>query len=189
MSADGAKIYLRVSTNNGQTTDQRRELESVSKRSGWNVVEVFEDNGVSGAKEPRGRPIWSRRGRSTASAAACRISSVSSRARGVGCGQYLHEQALDTTTPSGLAMFQMCGVFIEFERATIRERIMSGLARAKARGVNRTSEPLRLGRPPIHAATERDVRELRVKGMGILKIAKTLGIGTSVVQRVLTAAC
>jgi DNA invertase Pin-like site-specific DNA recombinase len=58
MSADGAKIYLRVSTNNGQTTDQRRELESVSKRSGWNVVEVFEDNGVSGAKEPRGRPIW-----------------------------------------------------------------------------------------------------------------------------------
>ena len=43
-------IYLRVSTNNGQTTDnQRGELEAVAERSGWNVVEVFEYNGVSGA--------------------------------------------------------------------------------------------------------------------------------------------
>jgi DNA invertase Pin-like site-specific DNA recombinase len=56
--ADGAKIYLRVSTNNGQTTDQRRELESVSKRSGWNLVEVFEDNGDSGAKGRDKRPAF-----------------------------------------------------------------------------------------------------------------------------------
>ena len=84
-------------------------------------------------------------------------------------------------------MFQMCGVFAEFERAMIRERIMAGLARAKARGVNRRGEPLRLGRPPIRSATERDILKLRAKGMGILKIAKTLGIGTSVVQRVVGA--
>ena len=81
-------------------------------------------------------------------------------------------------------MFQMCGVFAEFERAMIRERIMSGLARAKARGVNHRGKPLRLGGPPIRSATERDIRKPRAKGMGILKIAKTLGIGTSVVQRV-----
>jgi DNA invertase Pin-like site-specific DNA recombinase len=103
----------------------------------------------------------------------------------VGCDLYLHQQALDTTTPSGRAMFQMCGVFAEFERAMIRERINAGLARAKARGVNRKGEPLRLGRPPVNTATEGDIRKLRAKGMGILKIARTLGIGTSVVQRML----
>ena len=54
-------IYLRVSTLNGQTTDnQRRELEAVAKRSGWNVVEVFEDNGVSGAKGRDKRPASDR---------------------------------------------------------------------------------------------------------------------------------
>jgi hypothetical protein len=30
---------------------------------------------------------------------------------------YLHQQGLDTTTPAGKAMFQMMGVFAEFERA------------------------------------------------------------------------
>src|SRR5258705_7002028 len=53
----------------------------------------------------------------------------------VGCNLYLHQQALDTTTPSGRAMFQMCGVFAEFERCMIRDRVNSGLARAKANGV------------------------------------------------------
>ena len=52
------------------------------------------------------------------------------------------------------------------------------------RGVNRKGEPLRLGRTPVDRATERDIRKLRAKDMGILKIAKTLGIGTSVVQRI-----
>ena len=53
---------------------------------------------------------------------------------------YLHQQGIDTSTPSGRAMFQMLGVFAEFERAMIRERVMAGLARAKADGT-------RLGRP------------------------------------------
>jgi DNA invertase Pin-like site-specific DNA recombinase len=49
----------------------------------------------------------------------------------VGCHLYLHQQGIDTTTPSGRAMFQMCGVFAEFERSMIRERVVSGLARAR----------------------------------------------------------
>jgi DNA invertase Pin-like site-specific DNA recombinase len=69
--------------------------------------------------------------------------------------------------------------------AMIRERINAGLARARTRGLNKKGEPLRLGRPPVRTATERDIRKLRAEGLGILKSAKTLGIGTSVVQRVL----
>jgi DNA invertase Pin-like site-specific DNA recombinase len=53
---------------------------------------------------------------------------------------YLHQQALDTSTPSGRAMFQMCGVFAEFERGMIRERLNAGLARAKAHGTKPAGE-------------------------------------------------
>jgi DNA invertase Pin-like site-specific DNA recombinase len=71
----------------------------------------------------------------------------------------------------------MLGVFAEFERGMIRERVNAGLARARAKGV-------RLGRRPVPPATERRIRELKAGGMGILKIGRTLGVGTSVVQRV-----
>ena len=54
---------------------------------------------------------------------------------GINYHLYLHQQAIDTTTPSGRAMFQMCGVFAEFERSMIVERVNAGLARAKASGV------------------------------------------------------
>jgi DNA invertase Pin-like site-specific DNA recombinase len=100
---------------------------------------------------------------------------------GLGVGLYLHQQALDTTTPSGKAMFQMLGVFAEFEREIIRERVNAGLARAKAKGT-------RLGRKPINAYSEAEILKLRAAGMGMLKIARTVGCGTSVVQRVVSAA-
>jgi DNA invertase Pin-like site-specific DNA recombinase len=94
---------------------------------------------------------------------------------------YLHQQAVDTTTPAGRAMFQMMGVFAEFERAMIVSRVNAGLARAKAKGV-------RLGRKLTSPRVEERIRELRATGMGIIKIARTLGIGVSVVQRVVAAA-
>src|SRR6266699_6819709 len=62
-----------------------------------------------------------------------------------GVDLYLHQQGVDTSTPSGRAMFQMMGVFAEFERAMIRERVLAGLARAR-------SEGRALGRRPIEEA-------------------------------------
>jgi hypothetical protein len=47
---------------------------------------------------------------------------------------YLHQQGLDTTTPGGKAMFQLMGVFAEYERAIIAERVRAGLARARDEG-------------------------------------------------------
>jgi DNA invertase Pin-like site-specific DNA recombinase len=92
---------------------------------------------------------------------------------------YLHKQGLDTSTPSGKAMFQMLGVFAEFERSMIRERVLSGLARAKAEGIQ-------LGRP---ASVAGDVDLLtkikadRAAGKSIRAIAKAHGIGTTTVVR------
>ena len=65
----------------------------------------------------------------------------------LGIDLYLHQQGIDTTTPPGKALFQMMGVFAEFERAMIKERVKSGLERAKAQGKV-------LGRPTIEAEKE-----------------------------------
>jgi DNA invertase Pin-like site-specific DNA recombinase len=48
-------IYLRVSTSKQETSYQRRELEAVARRSGWEIVKVYEDAGISGAKGRNGR--------------------------------------------------------------------------------------------------------------------------------------
>jgi DNA invertase Pin-like site-specific DNA recombinase len=97
----------------------------------------------------------------------------------LGIDLYLHQQHVDTTTPSGRALFQMMGVFAEFERAMIRERVNAGLARAKANGKV-------LGRPKVKPAVEQRIRHLRAQGMGMLKIGRTLGLGTGTVQRVVS---
>ena len=60
-----------------------------------------------------------------------------------GIDLFLHQQGIDTTSPGGKAMFQMLGVFAEFERSIIQERVRAGLRRAKAEG-------RRLGRPRCH---------------------------------------
>ena len=91
---------------------------------------------------------------------------------------YLHQQALDTSTPMGKAMFQLCGVFAELERSIIQERVKAGLERARAKGTT-------LGRPKTQPKVEAKIRELAAEGMGKVKIARTLGIGVSVTQRVL----
>jgi hypothetical protein len=90
---------------------------------------------------------------------------------------FLRQQGLDTTTPAGKAMFQMLGVFAEFERAMIAERVRAGLARAR-------SEGKRLGRPPIGLALEKRIREaLAAPGRpGVRVIAKQFGVDPGTVQ-------
>ena len=188
-------IYTRVSTG-GQTTHQLRELRAVAKREGHQIVAEFTDAGISGAKGRAQRPglnsllegvtrrdfdkvmAWSvdRLGRSLPD-----LLAFMGELKAKGVDLYLHQQSLDTSTPAGKAMFQMLGVFSEFEREIIRERINSGLARAKAQGKT-------LGRPrqddPKLLAK---IRTLRKQNVGILKIAKQLGVGTSMVQRIVGA--
>ena len=82
------------------------------------------------------------------------------------------------TSPAGKAMFQMCGVFAEFERSIIRERINAGLARARSNGK-------RLGRPKVDPEVEKAIRQALARGdKGMRKIAREMGVGVSVVQRV-----
>lgn len=188
-------LYLRVSTSDQTTKNQRRELDAVAKRQGWKIVAVFEDAGVSGAKSRAQRPgldallkgvarrdfdlvaAWSvdRIGRSLQD-----LLGVLQELHAKQIDLYLHQQGLDTTTPAGKAMFQMLGVFAEFERAIIQERIKSGLARAKAEG-------RRLGRPRVGPEVEAAILRERANGKGMRRVAKDLKVGVSVVQRVILA--
>ena len=98
-----------------------------------------------------------------------------------GVDLFLHQQGLDTSTPSGRAMFQMLGVFAEFERAMIRERVMSGLARARAEGKQ-------LGRRTVEQSQAKKVKAalaLRSKGLGIRRIAREVGLGVGTVVRLI----
>jgi DNA invertase Pin-like site-specific DNA recombinase len=185
-------IYLRVSTSKQETSNQRRELEAVAARSGWQIVKVYEDAGISGAKGRDKRPgldamlkavnakefdmvaSWSvdRLGRSLTD-----LLSILQCLRDKDVDLFLHQQGLATSTTAGRAMYQMLGVFSELERGIIRERVHAGLARARANGT-------RLGRPPVRPSVEARIRKLRAEGAGILRIGRTLGVGVSVVQRV-----
>ena len=186
-------IYVRVSTDGQSTDNQQRELHAAAQRNGWTITAEYVDHGVSGAKGRKDRPqfdallrgvarkefdvvaAWSvdRLGRSLQDLVAF-LSDLQLK----GVDLYLHQQALDTCTPSGRAMFGMLGVFSEFERSMIRDRVKAGLARARAKGKT-------LGRPKADAAIETRIRELAAQGMGKGKIARTLGIGVSLTQRVL----
>jgi DNA invertase Pin-like site-specific DNA recombinase len=99
---------------------------------------------------------------------------------GAGVDLYMHQQGIDTTTPAGKAMFQMMGVFAEFERAMIQERVHAGLKRAAAEG----KFP---GRPTVGLEKENAIRECLAQGFGLIKTANTVGVGVSVVQRVRAA--
>ena len=190
-------LYARVSTDRQSTENQLRELREAAGRMGWQVVTEFVDRGISGAKGPKDRPqlaallrgvarkdfdvvaSWSvdRLGRSLID-----LVNLLQELHATGVDLYLHQQGVNTTTPAGRALFGMMGVFAEFERGMIQERVRAGLARAKAKGT-RSGNPI--GRPAVGTRVEDRIRKLRADGLGMLKIAKQAGCGVSVVQRVL----
>ena len=187
-------VYLRVSTGEQTTENQKRELKLVAKRHNWNIVEFFEDAGISGTKGRDKRPGLDRLLKAVARKDVDMVAawSVDRLGRSLidlldflrelhakGVDLFLHQQGLDTSTPAGKAMFQMLGVFAEFERAMIHARIMAGLARAKSQGVQ-------LGRRRLEDTDADKVAAImaaRAKGTGLRRIARELGVGVGTVLR------
>src|SRR5437879_3944617 len=182
-------FYVRVSTDGQTTVNQQRELEAVAERHGWTVVEVFRDHGISGKNGREKRPgldrllqgvtrkdfdmvaAWSvdRLGRSLQ-----HLLSFLGELKAKGVDLYLHQQGVDTSTPAGRALFQMLGVFAEFERAMIVGRVRAGLRRALAQGK-------KLGRPRVAENLERAVLRELERGRGIHSVARVVGVGTGTV--------
>lgn len=185
-------IYLRVSTKEQTTQNQRLKLEAVASRAGWEITRVYEDMAISGSKGRDKRPsfdalckdasrrefdvvmAWSvdRLGRSLQD-----LVGFLSELHATGIDLYLDQQGIDTTTPAGKAMFQMLGVFSEFERSMIRERVCAGLDRARAEGKQ-------LGRPvSINRDMMTEIRAYKDGGHTFKATADHFGISVGSVQR------
>ncbi len=194
-----AALYVRVSTDRQTVENQIAALAKVAEARGWQIVQTYSDQGISGAKGRKDRAgldamlndaqrgkfdvvmAWAidRIGRSLVD-----LLGTIETLKACSVDLYLDQQAIDTTTPSGRLMLQMTGAFAEFERAMIQARIHAGLKRAVANGKT-------LGRPLNDpAAIDKALSELR-KGVGINRVARMVGLSNSTVTRLkaeLTAA-
>jgi DNA invertase Pin-like site-specific DNA recombinase len=159
------------------------------------VVRAFEDAGISGAKGRDDRPALDELLKTVARREVDMVAawSVDRLGRSLmdlldflrelhakGVDLFLHQQGLDTSTPGGRAMFQMMGVFAEFERAMIRERVLAGLTRAKEQGTS-------LGRRRLEHSDSAKVRAIKAAlaaKKGVRRIARDLQAGVGTVLRI-----
>ena len=189
-----AVLYLRVSKNEQTIENQRIELERVAAAKGWKVIATFKDEGMSGAfgREVRAQYdsmikqgvqakfdvvlAWdvSRLSRSLVD-----LVTTLDELHACGIDLYLHQQAIDTTTPAGKAMFQMCGVFAEFERGILSERVKAGLNRAR-------SEGKLLGRP-VKVANIKKIIEDKRSGKTIRQIAENQKLSIGKVHKIVSS--
>jgi DNA invertase Pin-like site-specific DNA recombinase len=184
-----AALYVRVSTADQTIENPVTKLERVAEFRGWRITNRYSDRGISGAKGRHERPgldamlkdagqgrfdvvmAWSldRLGRSLID-----LLQTVEHLDGVGVDLYLMQQHIDTTTAAGKLLFQITGAFVEFERATIRERVKAGMGRARAelakngKYIARCSGIVRrsLGRPGAEPEKLENAKELLAQGEG-----------------------
>jgi DNA invertase Pin-like site-specific DNA recombinase len=184
--------YYRVSTKNQTVLNQKLELESLAERMGYEIVAEYKDEGISGAKNRDERPALnemmkdavrgkfemilcydlSRLGRNLEE-----LIRIMNEMNSLNINLFFYREAINTDSSSGKLMFSMFGVLAEWERSLISERIVSGQNRARTQGK-------KIGRPStFNEGLMQAVRKMREKGMGIVAISRTLGIGVSSVYR------
>jgi len=189
-------LYLRVSTGEQSVENQRRELRATVARRGWNIIVEYADEGISGAKGRDKRPAFDRLLKAVTRRKIDMVAAWSVDRLGrslqdlvgflgelhaAGVDLYLERQGVDTSTPAGRALFQMLGVFAEFERALIQERVRAGIAKARATGT-KSGRPF--GRPMIDDTRRLQIERLLRDGIGIRRVARMTGSGNGVVARI-----
>lgn len=183
-----AFLYGRVSTEDQSESMQTREMLEMCERRGWQS-QLFSDHGMSGARADRPelqRMLSLCRKRKCDVVVVYRFDRFARSVKQlVGALEEfetlgiqfvsVHEQ-VDTTSPHGRLMFHLFGAFAEFEREIIRQRVKSGMANAKARGV-------RLGRAR-KVVDVRQIVECRSSGRTWDEVAHEVGVSVATCQRV-----
>ena len=187
-----AVIYARVSKDKQTLENERIELRRVADGRGWEIVELYADEGISGPKRKDKRPAFDRLCKDASKERFDIVMSWSvdrlgrslqelvvllSELHAAKVDLYLNQQGVDTSTRAGRAIFQTMGVFAELERAMTIARINAGLDRAKAKG--RRPGPRSL--PPI---TVSKVRDALAKGATIRQAADIGGVGVATAHKI-----
>ena len=189
-----AALYLRVSTDGQTCENPERELRASAARMGHEVMQVYRDDGISGARGRDRRPGFDALHRDIARRkfdlvmawSVCRLGrslrdllGLLEDMRAKNVDLFLEKQGLDTSTPSGRLIFQVVGAFSEFEREMIRERVVAGMSRARANGKH-------VGRPPLDPELREKIRRaLQERGRpGVRAIAKKFQVSPTTVQSI-----
>jgi DNA invertase Pin-like site-specific DNA recombinase len=156
-------LLSKIKTLDQRTSNQELELRQVAERMGCEIVKVYKDHGISGAKGRDGRPEFDRMCRDAAKRQFDVVMAWSvdrlgrslqdlvgflSELHALKIDLFLHQQGLDTTTPAGKAMFQQ------------------------------------LGRPPIAPELQARIRDALRARESMRKIAARLGVSTNTVLKV-----
>src|SRR5262245_32345332 len=187
-----AALYMRVSTKgHGQSTEtQAVALRDYAGNRGFDIVQEYRDEGISGSKDSRpslDRLMKDARARRFDVVIVARFDrfarSVSHLLRAleefnhVGVDFISVSEALDTSSPVGKMIFTVLGAVAELERNLIKERVQMGIHRARKQGKQ-------LGRPRAEV-DPRQVAGLRANGYSWNEIAQKLGIGRGTAERAL----
>jgi len=183
-------IYARVSTKDQSVDMQVSDLDMYSRERGFNIIKIYQDNGISGSKD--NRPglnqlmddarkrkfdmvlVWrfDRFARSTK-----HLVTALYEFRNLGIDFISYQENIDTSSPLGEAIFTIISAMSKLERDIIAERVKGGLRKARANGK-------RLGRPETGVDADK-VFEYKEQGRSIREIANDLGIHRSKVERTL----
>ena len=187
-------IYMRVSTSLQTTDNQLVALQEYATRMNYEITSIYKDEGISGIKNKSQRPALnemmkdvvkgkfsqiliydiSRLGRSLKDLVNILNDFNQSKVRLI-----FIQNGIDTSNSTGQMMFQLLGVFAEWERQTIVDRVNAGLVRARQNGK-------KLGRPTtINDSVITAVKLLRNQNLGIRKISSQLRIGVGTVIKII----
>ena len=178
--------YVRVSTQGQDTESQLQAIKTAIEKSGDVLVNVYKDHGISGAKGRDQRPALDQMLNDAKAQKFDKVVVFSIDRLGRSLPDLLEsmkllqdaqvdlqilQSELDTSTAGGRMIFSIFGAISEWERSLIRERVKSGLEKAKKQGK-------KLGRPSLlNESTKAAVIELKDKGMGVKQICRLLKIG------------
>lgn len=184
-------VYLRVSTAIQNTDNQLIAIQTYAQQNNFEINHIYKDEGVSGMKDKRlgldemmkdavkGKfnqiLIYdiSRLGRSLK-----HLVTILNDLNKCNVRMIFIQNGIDTSNSTGAMMFNLLGVFAEWERNTIVDRVNAGLERAKQNGK-------KLGRPTsINESLIKAVQLLRDKKLGIRKIATQLKIGVGTTMKI-----
>ncbi len=184
-----AVIYARVSTDKQKVDMQLNELRQFATRSGWKIYEEYIDQNYTGGNTNRPAflaMIEAARKRKFDILLVWKLDRLSRSLKdlintldelgGYGIDFVSYDNNLDTSTPTGKLVFQIVGAVAEFEKDIIRERVVAGLAAARAKGK-------RLGRPPISNITFEKAKEMRDQGKSFRAIGRELNIDEGTIRK------
>ena len=186
-----AVVYARVSTRGQNPENQLLALRKYAEARGLQIVETYVDVGQSGGKASRpelDRLMMDARRRKFNIVLVARLDRLArslkqlvmtlDELRELGISFVSLQEAFDTSTSTGILLFQVVGAIAEFERSLIRERIALGLERARAEGKT-------IGRPLGAQVDEQELRRLRSEGLSLRAIARQVGISHPTVAAIL----